>query len=480
MSILKKVQTAAASRSALAMKRSEIIFNALLVPLDYLMLLTAATAAYFLRLSPPVASLRPAVFTVDLPSERYFALAAIVALCWLAAFAAAGLYQMKTNRRRTEEFFQIITGSSLGVMGIIVYIFLSGELFNSRFIVLAGWIFAIVLVAIGRAIMRALQGHLAKRYGIGVHRMLIVGGDRISQALARELSTRTELGWRVVKHLPHPNIDEVRAASGNPGVDEVLLADPDWPRQQVLELVDFCEERRIGFRFVPNLFQTLTVNVTVDTLSGVPVVELKRTALDGWGRVAKRIADVAGGCLGVVLLFPLFVLIGILIKLDSAGPVLVKLKRISQGREFRLYKFRSMVKDAHALKPLLAGQNERRDGPLFKMRNDPRVTRVGRFLRRSRLDEFPQLLNVIRGEMSLIGPRPHEPEEVARYQKHHKKVLALKPGMTGFAQVSGSSNLPFEEEVKLDTFYVENWSLRLDAYILLKTALILFTDRSAC
>jgi lipopolysaccharide/colanic/teichoic acid biosynthesis glycosyltransferase len=139
-----------------------------------------------------------------------------------------------------------------------------------------------------------------------------------------------------------------------------------------------------------------------------------------------------------------------------------------------------MIKDAEVFKKKLMEYNERKDGPLFKMKDDPRITRVGRILRKVRLDEFPQLINVLKGEISLVGPRPHQPDEIARYEKHHKKVLLIKSGMTGLAQTGGSSDLPFEEEVKLDVHYVENWSLKKDIYILLKTFLVLFTDRSAC
>jgi len=139
-----------------------------------------------------------------------------------------------------------------------------------------------------------------------------------------------------------------------------------------------------------------------------------------------------------------------------------------------------MIKGAEALKKKLLKYNERRDGPLFKIKRDPRITRIGRILRKFRLDELPQLINVIKGEMSLVGPRPHQPDEIARYEKHHKRVLLIKSGITGLAQISGSSDLPFEEEVKLDTYYIENWSLKKDIYILLKTFLVLFIDRSAC
>jgi lipopolysaccharide/colanic/teichoic acid biosynthesis glycosyltransferase len=190
-----------------------------------------------------------------------------------------------------------------------------------------------------------------------------------------------------------------------------------------------------------------------------------------------------------VILFPVFFLISVIIKFDSEGPVFAKLQRVAQGKRFNLYKFRSMIKNAHDmkyddmgnLKPEFAKNNERDSGPLFKMKNDPRVTRAGKMLRRTRLDEFAQLINVLKGDMSLVGPRPHEPEEVARYKKGHKKLLTIKPGITGMAQVSGSSDLDFEREAKLDIYYIENWSLFLDLIILVKTFFIFLKgDDSAC
>jgi lipopolysaccharide/colanic/teichoic acid biosynthesis glycosyltransferase len=165
--------------------------------------------------------------------------------------------------------------------------------------------------------------------------------------------------------------------------------------------------------------------------------------------------------------------------LDTPGPVFVVLRRVSRNRTFGLIKFRSMVENAEALKPALEQFNERADGPLFKMRHDPRITRVGRVLRKYRIDELPQFVNVFLGDISLVGPRPHQPDEIARYQKHHKKVLAIKAGATGLAQASGSSDLSFEEEVALDTFYIENWSFWMDVRIVAKTAVRLLFDRSA-
>jgi len=210
------------------------------------------------------------------------------------------------------------------------------------------------------------------------------------------------------------------------------------------------------------------------------VIELKRTPLDGWGKIFKRVFDIAFSTIALLILIPFFIVIGIIIKIDSSGPVFVKLERVGRkGKTFTLYKFRSMVVGAHGMKKELKQYNERSDGPLFKMKNDPRITRFGKFLRASSMDELPQFWNVLKSRMSVVGPRPHEPEEVSKYQKHHKTVLTIKPGITGMAQVSGRSDLNFEEEAKLDVYYVENWSMILDLQLIFRTPFALVAKRSA-
>lgn len=187
--------------------------------------------------------------------------------------------------------------------------------------------------------------------------------------------------------------------------------------------------------------------------------------------LVKRFIDIVLSFFSLIFLSPLFLIIAFLIKWDSEGPVFVKLKRISQGREFYLYKFRSMIKDAHQLRPLLLNFNERKDSPFFKMRNDPRITKFGKFLRCYYLDELPQLINVLKGEISLVGPRPHEPEEVAVYKDKFPGVVGIKAGMTGLSQINGASNLSFEQELYLDDYYARNHSILLDLKIIFATLL---------
>jgi len=462
------------------MKKPELIFTAILLPLDFLMLLGAGLFTYFLRTNPWVIQYRPVLFYLNLPFSRYFVLLVVVSAFLLFVFALIGLYRIQSRRILLDDFFKVIIGVSAGIFVLVFYIFLRQELFNSRFLVLAGWLLSIVFVSFGRLFIHRWQRYLMKKYHLGSRRALVIGKDGISQKIISQIKNQPIWGYHLVTNLTKPDIEEIKKKVSNPGVEEVILADPDWPKGKILELVNFCEDNHLTFKFVPNLFQTLTSNATVETLGNIPLVELKRTALDGWGRIIKRVIDFIGALLGLIILSPFISLIALIIKWDSQGPIFVKLERISQGEKFELYKFRSMIEGAKNLKKTLLAQNERQDGPLFKMKDDPRVTRFGRILRRYRIDEFPQLINVLKGEMSLVGPRPHQPDEIKQYRKHHKKVLAIKSGMTGFAQISGSSNLLFEEEIKLDTYYVENWSLLMDLKILLRTWIVLFRDRSAC
>ena len=195
-----------------------------------------------------------------------------------------------------------------------------------------------------------------------------------------------------------------------------------------------------------------------------------------WYTYTKRCVDIIGGLAISLVFLPVSLVTAIAIILDSPGPIFADTpERVGKGGKlFKLYKFRSMIQGADKLKEELMENNERLDGPLFKMKKDPRITRAGKFIRQTSFDELPNFWNVLIGNMSLVGPRPHEPNEVAKYKKHHKKLLNIKPGITGMAQVSGRSMLDFETEVKLDTLYIETWSLRLDLIILFKTPLIIF------
>ncbi len=460
------------------MKKADIVFNVLRVPVDFGMLLLAGLSAYILR-THILASLRPVYFELNLPLFAYLSLVAVVSLVFLASYAISGLYSMKVRRGKAEEMIKVILASSAAIMLVIVFIFLRQELFNSRFLVLGAWILAMGFVCIGRLLVRYFQYVAVTRYNFGIQRVVLIGNDELAHTLHEQLTTRPAVGYRIIAHWETPQLAELARLSDS--IDEVLVISQRYADQQIVELVDYCHEHHITFKFVPNLYQTLTKHLDVDSIGTIPVIELKRTPLDGWGRVFKRTVDIAASIVGLIVLSPLFLIIALIIKSNSPGSVFVSLKRVSKNKEFNLYKFRSMIKNAHDLNhQMRAIGNDRPDaGPLWKMKADPRVTSVGKILRKYRLDELPQFFNILKGDMSLVGPRPHQPDEIAQYQKHHKKVLAIKAGATGLAQVSGSSDLPFDEEVNLDTFYIENWSLAMDFRIILRTLFKMLHDRSA-
>ena len=442
------------------------------------MLALAGISTYFFR-TELLSAFRPVLFEFNLPFAKYVYLVLLVSLIFVASFAVSGLYSLKTRRGVFDELLKIIVASSAGIMIVIIYIFLRQELFDSRFLVMGGWFFAILFVFAGRILISGLQKFYVAKRNFGVHNIIIIGNDKLAATVINDINSNPSNGYRLLKHLSSLDMNEISEANRNGLVDEIMLTDLNYSEDGILELVDFCHENHIIFKYIPNIYKTLTANFDIDIVGGLPLIELKRTRLDGWGKVAKRTLDISASILGLIILSPFFLAIAIAVKTDSSGPIFVRLKRISRNKEFGLIKFRSMVANAEELKVSLVSLNERKDGPLFKIKNDPRITKVGRFIRRYRIDELPQFWNVFVGNISLVGPRPHQPDEIALYQKHHKKVLAIKAGATGLAQVSGSSDLPFEREVALDTFYVENWSLWLDIKIILKTVFKVFTDKSA-
>lgn len=456
------------------MKKSELFFSALLVPVDYLMIILAAVAAHGLRFTNFIANIRPIIFT--LPFEEYLILTLLIAIGWLAIFAVFKLYIITGQRHLIDEIVKIFAACSTSIAAVIIFIFFQRELFSSRFIIIAIWIFSCIFVSFGRIIMRKIQRYLYKK-NYGTRKVIIVGADKTSDLIANELKSDKSLGYEVIKKVN--NFSEFKNGELP---DEVIAADASLiNKEETMELISYCNENHIGFKYAADIFKP-TTNIEIGIIAGVPIVELKETKLEGWGRIWKRMFDIAISSFLLILLLPLFIIIAVCIKLDSKGSVFFFYNRVGEyGKKFKYFKFRSMEEGSHNLRFDENFQkkyvNLRAGSPMIKLKNDPRVTMAGKFIRRYSLDELPELFNVFIGKMSLVGPRPHEVEEVTKYEKHHKKVLAIKPGMTGLAQISGRSDLCFEEEIKLDTFYIENWSLALDLRILIKTPLALFKKR---
>lgn len=470
------------------MKKFELFFNVILLPLDYLILVLAGITAYNLRFMESVSSWMPVVYQV--PFNVYLQSVLLIAACWVLLFVILGLYSLKGDKTLVLEIRRTAIYASMGFVGLMVYIFFVRQMFSSRFIVLASWIIAVIYLVILRLLVEVVRKMLY-RAGFGVRKIVVVGDSKSAEILIHHFSVNRSSGYKVLKRFDTFGSEEendLEKLVGYANVDEIIQADPNLSKAEVLKLYNFADEHHITFKYAADLLDTKVLRVKVGEVAGIPVVEVKKTSLEGWGRVFKRLLDIIGSAILIILTSPIMLLTAICIKLDSKGTVFFSklpdgspTTRIGQnGQPFHYFKFRSMLPDMHNLRYTeLAEKNLRGDGPMVKIKDDPRVTRVGKFIRRFSIDELPELFLVFCGSMSLVGPRPHLPEEVAKYERHHKKVLTIKPGITGLAQVSGRSDLTFEDEVKLDTYYIENWSLFKDIVILFKTPLAVFKTRDA-
>lgn len=458
------------------MKRSELFFTFILIPADFIAIFLAFLFAYLLRLKwdfLPVSYMWPL--------DQYLRFTFILIPIWLLVFALSGLYRISNIRKGISgEFAPLLLAVSTGMLLVTLYIFFSRSFFFSRLVLIYAWILAIFFVLTLRYIIRTIQRYLY-RYSIGVHRIALIGTGDVAQNIIMEIQNNKRLGYQLIGIIikdtsQKPQAKKIYKVLGtlsqldkiikeNRPIDEIILANSAISEADTLKLIEYTKDKKIIFKHVPGLFEVHSTNISVSTLSGLPILEFRRTPLDGWGAIVKRIIDLLGATVALLIFSPLFLIIPILIKLDSRGPVFFKQKRLSPDGPFIFYKFRTMYAGAEK-------EHEKyvkKFGIMFKLKNDPRMTRFGKFLRRTSWDELPQFFNVLRGDMSLVGPRPPMPEEVRYYTKWQRKRLDLKPGMTGLWQVSGRSQVLFDQWVKLDLYYIENWSLALDLQIILKT-----------
>jgi exopolysaccharide biosynthesis polyprenyl glycosylphosphotransferase len=471
------------------MKRSELLFNVAAVPTDIVALLVAGIIAFYsrFRFSSYVG---PVLF--DLRISDFLLVIAKVIPVLLIIFALLGLYNLRT-RRLFYELNRIFAGVSLGMLATIVLFFFNQQIFPSRFILLVAWIQSIVFVFIGRTFLKFMQKSIFAR-GYGLHRLVIIDGAGSASKAVEQMLKNQSHGYKVVAELEYSEtiIKELTRLDDAGEIDEILQANQNLTADQNLRLVEFARNKGLQYSFVPNLFEVQRNVVEISNFEGVPVISLKNTPLDGWGKVIKRIADIILSLICIVITSPLFILVYIAIKLDSKGAAIYSAFRTGKGKEFKFYKFRTMFSHLSVgseyggaeaklkLDELLLTSNER-SGPLHKIKNDPRVTRTGRFLRKSKLDEIPQFFNVLKGDMSMVGPRPHLPEQVEKYRSTYGRTFSVNPGIFGLTQIAQAAwpTLPFEEEIRLDTSYIENWSLWLDIKILLKSLYMLLFGKAS-
>ncbi len=437
----------------------------------------------------------------------YAALLIFVVAIRLLSFRYCNLYRVRGEFSFVDDSIRIFKATAIGSLLIVAAAFLYRGGFEfrafsyARSVFVADFIFVLLFAGALRFIMRTVQMFVRSRQ-INLIPTLVVGRGPEASLFIREMRERPALGYRVIGVVDTRSVDAPLSYEDVPVIgtldslpevirdsaaNEVIIADADVNADTLFEVMMRCGRRRgVEFRIAPSLFNCLPRKTEIDQIGVLPMIRLFREPLSSGARMLKRTFDLVIAALAIVLLFPVWLAIALFIKLDSKGPVFYTQERVGMdGRLFLLYKFRTMKADADSelhreyQKAFIAGRAEANIGndnkPTYKLLADPRITRIGKLLRRTSLDEVPQLLNVLLGDMSIVGPRPPIPYEVEAYELWHRKRLDMKPGLTGLWQVSGRNRLPFEEMVRLDLFYIENWSLLLDLKIILRTGLVMLS-----
>jgi exopolysaccharide biosynthesis polyprenyl glycosylphosphotransferase len=437
----------------------------------------------------------------------YSALLLFVVCIRLLSLRYFNLYRLRGEFSFVDDALRVFQATAVGSLLIVAAAFLyrGGFAFRSfsyaRGVFVVDFFLALASIASIRFLIRALQTWVRRRQ-INLIPTLVVGRGPEAALCISEMRERPSLGYRVIGVVDSQVVatNEANSYEGVPvisdlaglpeairdsGANEVIIADPQVNGDALFDVMIRCGRRRgVEFRIAPSLFNCLPRKTEIDQIGVLPMIRLFREPLSSGARLLKRTLDLTISMLAIAFLFPLWVLIAVLIKLDSKGPILYTQERVGMdGRLFLLYKFRTMEAGADPelhreyQRTFIAGRAEANMGddrrPTYKLFADPRITRVGKWLRRMSLDEVPQLLNVLMGDMSVVGPRPPIPYEVEAYELWHRKRLDMKPGLTGLWQVSGRNRLPFEEMVRLDLFYIENWSLLLDLKIILRTGFVI-------
>ncbi len=485
-------------------RRQWRIFEVVLtVAIDAILIYAAFYIAYYLRYtvffqSSLIAQFRHNVLDDGIKGDRAATLSSFQPLAIgiivgaILIFALRGLYAVRLASSLFIQMRHIVNSATIGLTILVAYYFVFRPPSNSRLLVPFVWIATIVMLCLGRIVLQRLISVLY-RLGLGETRLLVVGSGRLGKMIMQHIVANPNLGYSIVgflhdMHEPPGDFGRFRMLGSlndlalvirSMRVDEVIIALPSELHQQTISSVRLCERLGASFKLVPELYELSLSRIDMEDIEGIPLLGIRRKSLNTVQRVIVRLTDIVGATLVLLLGSPLWLCFAILIKITSPGRVIFYQARVGlDGRLFHCYKFRSMYKNAEQVLASLMARNEAQ-GPMFKMRDDPRVTPIGKFLRRTSLDEIPQLLNVIKGEMSLVGPRPPLPTEVAQYEPWQRGRLAMKPGMTGLWQVRGRSNVSFDEGVLMDLYYIENWSLRLYYQTLMRTIPAVLFSRGA-
>ena len=474
---------------------STLIYTLILVVGDFLALLAAFSLAYVLRVKLDT---RP-LFTHITAKNYFLAFLAILPL-WIVLHGFIGLYSQNIYEKRFSELGRIFVGSTLGILVVIGYDFVTqANLFPSRLVPLYALVIGFIFLVIFRNLARYFRSLLFS-YEIGITNLLIIGDNHATNELLRSLMDVRTSGYRIVgvvgdrtkleelKKLPmFESFEAACKTIGSANIHSIVQTELYASSLKNSEVLDYAQANHIAYRFIPGNSDLFVGNIAVDLFRSVPVIAVHQTALIGWGRVVKRIFDFTSALILLIIASPFIVIISMLELVAGGGlPIFFRQTRLTRfNQEFRVFKFRthrnglSGLPDKEAFTKLGKPElyDEYKDNG-YALNKDPRLTALGRFLRKTSLDEIPQLFNVLKGDISLVGPRALIPEELNTYSKKHT-ILSVKSGLTGLAQVSGRQDISFEERRKLDMFYVQNWSFWGDLVILLKTLRVVLTGSGA-
>ena len=464
---------------------------ALLVAFDVLLIHLGFVLAYWIRydLQWPM----PVADRNYVPFDAYVSTEIILVVLLLIVYAMHKVYVHRPVRSWIEQVATVLSGTMTGTMLMIVVTYYVPELSYSRGLFPLAAVTILFLLTLGRMVNNVVLNQFRKR-GIGIKQVLVVGAGEVGRTVMRTIVARPELGYRVAGFVDDDpakgetdlgrmralgNLDNITEMVCAYGIDVVIISLPWNYHRKILRIVRQCERQNVQSYIVPDLFQITISQVGIEHLGEVPMIGLREEVISHGWRIVKRAFDIVIALCAVVLGAPIWLLISLAITLDSPGPVIFKQIRLGEReRPFTFLKFRTMIQGAEAQKETLLEENGT-DRRLPKIKDDPRVTRVGHWLRKHSMDEIPQFINVLRGDMSIVGPRPAIPSEVELYLPWHRHRLDVPAGITGMWQVSGRSDLSFEEAALLDIWYTENWSFLLDLEIMLKTVGVVLLGQGA-
>jgi exopolysaccharide biosynthesis polyprenyl glycosylphosphotransferase len=412
------------------------------------------------------------------------------------ALKICGMYDTRTRVRILDRIPKIAGAVNVYLVFLLVMSFLMDSSLSARGFLVFFWAFCIVFLFAGRSILHFVLS-LSGISDVVMRNTLIVGSGKVGKEIARKLRRHDTFGLRPVGFVDDDplytefcepelsnmcvlgGLNDLSRIIGDFDVEKVIIAFTATSSEQLLDLASKCNKMGVECSIVPRLFEVITDEITVNEIGGIPLIRLREKKVEGYKKLLKSAEDYILGSIALLITLPIILGAAIAIKLDSPGPVFFRQKRMGKdGKTFNCLKFRSMVQNAEELQEELQEMNEA-EGPLFKIADDPRITRVGKWIRKSSIDELPQIFNVMAGQMSMVGPRPPIPEEVERYKGWHTQRLNVKPGITGLWQVSGRSDLPFDEMVKLDLYYIETWSVWQDFKIILRTISAIVSSNGA-